>query len=36
MGWDELCRYLKLALSATSSLPRLASINLLVVEVSAT
>ena len=36
LGWDELNMYLKLALSATSSLPRLASINLIVVEVSPT
>ena len=36
LGWDELHMYLKLALSATSSLPRLAFINLIVVVVSAT
>ena len=36
LGWDELHMYLKLALSATSSLPRLASINLIVVGISAT
>ena len=36
MGLDELYMYLKLALSATSSLPRLALINLIVVVVSTT
>ena len=36
LGWDESYMYLKLALSATSSLPRLASINLIVVGISAT